>query len=311
MFQGFRKIETDRWEFANDDFIKGQKHLLKNIIRRKHSQGIVQRKSSEQKANDVDVHQEKTNVVLWKEVENLKTDKNMLMQELVTLRQHQQTSQSKLLLLREQLKGMEKNQQQMLSFIVMAMQSPGFLVQLLQPKENNWRVAESGKNILEEVTEDQETVPSDGMIVRYQPPTDESREPFCMPSSDSENLLELDLSSDEVKDLFMNIDFMLGTLDGEFPSSENHGPLVLPDLPHEDDMMEQLLLSNPLPENDSGAKLDTEDLIDAGMEMESTFSKPYLKESDQFKNLTEGMEEYQMSMELLVLETQLNNSHNM
>ncbi|KAH1064192.1 hypothetical protein J1N35_029179 [Gossypium stocksii] len=52
----FRKVDTDRWEFANDGFIKGRKDLLKNIARRKYSQG------SEQQNNE--------NFELWIEVEN-------------------------------------------------------------------------------------------------------------------------------------------------------------------------------------------------------------------------------------------------
>ncbi|KAL2545778.1 Heat stress transcription factor A-8 [Forsythia ovata] len=292
---GFRKTDTDRWEFANEAFVKGQKHLLKNITRRKQPQGLAQRKSSQKtsqlkETDDSLAPEEDKRVGLWKEVENLKTDKNALMQELKKLRQHQQISQSKLLLLREQLKGMEKNQQQMLSFIVMAMQSPGFLVQLLQPKENNWRMPESGKNVLSEVTDECELAPSDGMIVRYQPPTDGDLVPASTtPMLNSEDLMEFDLSSDEMRDLLGDVDFLSGPLDEKHSPYENYGQLILPDMSGDDYMLEQLLLSSPSIENEQAAKLDADNNECQNKNMETSEFQSLLDKSESMEVLTKQM----------------------
>nr|GMD20944.1 heat stress transcription factor A-8 [Ipomoea batatas] len=199
---GFRKVDTDRWEFANDKFVRGQKHLLASIVRRKNSQNVVPKITTQQEVTKSSTTEDDKRLALWKEVESLKIDKNALMQELIKLRQHQQNSQSRLLLLREQVKGMEKNQQQMLSFIVMAMQNPGFLLQFLQPKDNNWLMAETGSNVLSKVDNKCELAPSNGMLVKYQPPLPHQvAEPICSdPTSDAEKSMELDFSSNDIEE---------------------------------------------------------------------------------------------------------------
>ncbi|KAL6186990.1 hypothetical protein ACLB2K_043106 [Fragaria x ananassa] len=191
---GFRKIDPDHYVFANEGFIRGQKHLLKNIFRRKYPQGTDQRKTLQQKddqKHDPDEPCEDIENGLWREVENLKIDKISLKQELVKLRQHQEMSENNLLLLRNRLHGMEKDQQQMLSFLVMAMQNPGFLVQLVQSKEHSWRLAEAG-TMLEEV-DDGRPMAADGAIVRYRPPMEEA--PKHVFSSDSSLEIQPELDS--------------------------------------------------------------------------------------------------------------------
>ncbi|KAK8537377.1 hypothetical protein V6N13_042306 [Hibiscus sabdariffa] len=262
---GFRKTDTDRWEFANDGFIRGQKDLLKNIARRKNSQRSEQRKSlqqqpPQQQENSVGSCENNENIRLWKEVENLKTDKKCLTQELVKLGQYQEIADNKLLLLKDRLQGMEKNQQQLLSLLIMAMQNPGFLVQLIQPKENNWRMAEAN-NMLEQVTVDAEPVASDHVIVQYQPPTIGTPKRLLTPIIDSENP-ESDGSPDEMKDFWMDTDFVKALMD------DSHPLLVQqPDL-HDLGAWEKLLLRTDVPENCDDENPDEEQHTNHGMEME-------------------------------------------
>lgn len=294
--QGFRKIDTDNWEFANDGFVRGQKHLLKNISRRKNVQAVDQQKQSQKQDKSVEPWEKIESTGLWKQVEDLKTDKNALGQELIKLRQHQETADSKLLRLKDRLQGMEKNQQQLLSFLVMAMQSPSFLVKLLHPKENNWRMAEAG-TILEQETEEDELFPSDGMIVPYQPPVDGTPNPAVTAITGSQNLSESDSFFDGLKDFCMNSDFMKNFME------ENHAPFILPDL-YDDFSWEQLLLTSSLKESIEDPKHDDEGSNDCRVETDSTDSGNHLDKVHDFELLMQQIEkshdsEKSPTMELL------------
>ncbi|KAK9102544.1 hypothetical protein Sjap_019798 [Stephania japonica] len=124
---GFRKVDPDRWEFANEGFLGGQKHLLKTIKRRRNAPQNIQ-------------HGRGTCVELGQygleyEMDRLKRDRDMLKVEIVKLRQQNQSSRDHLVSLEQRLQRNEKKQQQMMAFLARALKSPSFLEQLIQQKE--------------------------------------------------------------------------------------------------------------------------------------------------------------------------------
>ncbi|BAT72706.1 hypothetical protein LR48_Vigan325s004600 [Vigna angularis] len=285
---GFRKIDTDCWEFANENFVRGQKQLLKNIRRRKHPHVADQQKALPQNDNSDEPSQEVPHHGLWKEVENLKSDKNSLTQELVKLRQHQESAENKLLLLSDRLQGMEKHQQQMLSFLVMVVQSPGFLVQLLHPKENNWRLSESW-NVLDEDKQDDKPIASDGMIIKYKPPVGEKLKPVVPLPPAFEKQSEPELAADGFKDLCISSEFMKVLMDEKLSPLENHSPFLLPDLP-DDGSWEQLFLGSPFLGNIEDSNKESEERTDSGMEMEPIISETPNENSRTFESMIVEME---------------------
>lgn len=144
--QGFHKVNHDRLEFANEGFLKGQKHLLKTIVRRKPVQSashLVPQQGSHGSPSQACIEVGKFG--LEEEIERLKRDKAVLMQELVKLRQHQQSTENELHHVTDRIQVIEQQQQQMLSFLAMAVQSPGILSQLVQQSGNSWLRFEANK----------------------------------------------------------------------------------------------------------------------------------------------------------------------
>lgn len=170
---GFRKIDPDRWEFANDGFLRDQKHLLKTINRRKSSHSNTQPQFV-QKSASLTSCVEVGKFGLDEEITRLKRDKNALKQELVRLRQHQQTTGQQLETLNERIHGMEQRQQQMMSFLAKAMKIPGFLAQLVQQNKanNSQRVVVGNKKrrLPDQEELAGESASPDGQIVEYHQP---------------------------------------------------------------------------------------------------------------------------------------------
>ncbi|KAL3648811.1 hypothetical protein CASFOL_005214 [Castilleja foliolosa] len=130
---GFKKIDSEKWEFANESFLRGQKHLLKNIMRRK--QPIIIKPCVEIGTFGQEF-----------EIDRLRRDKRVLTMELTKLRQQQQETRASLQQMELKLQATEKKQHQMMMFLSKAMQSPDFALQLVRMKEKQ------KKEIEEDVT---------------------------------------------------------------------------------------------------------------------------------------------------------------
>ncbi|KAK8494936.1 hypothetical protein V6N13_025244 [Hibiscus sabdariffa] len=133
---GFRKVDPDRWEFANEKFLRGQRHLLKNIRRRKTHQPLPCQFS-------LDPCVEVGRFGLDGEIDRLRRDKQVLMVELVKLRQHQHNTRTCLQLMEQRLRKTEMKQQQMMSFLAKAVQNPSFVQQLIQHSDGRKELEEA------------------------------------------------------------------------------------------------------------------------------------------------------------------------
>ncbi|KAF8403222.1 hypothetical protein HHK36_011321 [Tetracentron sinense] len=128
LLQGFRKVNTDRWEFAKENFLRGKRHLLKNIHRRKSPQ-------SQQIGSYIGSSVETRKSELEDEVEKLRRNNNLLMQEVVKLKQEHRGAVHQVEAMNLRLQAAEQRQKQMVSFLAKVFQNPVFLARLQHNKE--------------------------------------------------------------------------------------------------------------------------------------------------------------------------------
>ena len=179
--QGFRKIGTERWEFANESFVRGQRHLLKNIQRRKSPH-------SQQAENMVGSSLEVRKPAVEAGIEQLRKERTVMMQEVIELQQQHRETIQHMEAVNEKLQAAEQKQKQMVSFLAKVFHNPAFLARL-QPKDQlSIMSPRTAKKFMKHQQTEQAmlSLSEAGQIVKYRDDLDQnlatpSRNPHLIP----------------------------------------------------------------------------------------------------------------------------------
>lgn len=129
-YQGFRKVDPEQWEFANEGFVRGEPHLLKNIHRRKpvhshstpHLASLPPLTELERKGYREDI-------------EKLKCDKESLSVELQRHKEEQHGLKVQMRALTERVQNVEHRHADMLSSLAETLRQPAFSLDLMPQVE--------------------------------------------------------------------------------------------------------------------------------------------------------------------------------
>lgn len=130
---GFRKVDPDQWEFANEEFIRGQKHLLKNIHRRKPIHSHSGNGGSAVPLSDAERQE------FEEEIERLKRDNSLLQSKLERHKQESQEFRVDVGSLGQRLKDIDHRQRQLMAFLAKLLEKPGFASDLVSENHSRKR----------------------------------------------------------------------------------------------------------------------------------------------------------------------------
>jgi heat shock transcription factor, other eukaryote len=136
--QGFRKVNPDRWEFAHESFLAGQKHLLKNIRRRRSSKHRQLAQESQPRTGS------SSTVCLGRQpadddILRLKRDPaSALTAELAMLKHKYNRCRPLLAAMEDRIRDNERKQQLIIAFFAkVVLTNPAFVQQLLLSRARN------------------------------------------------------------------------------------------------------------------------------------------------------------------------------
>ncbi|KAJ3675740.1 hypothetical protein LUZ60_004782 [Juncus effusus] len=123
---GFRKSDPERWEFANEHFLKGQKQLLKSIHRRKpiHSHSTPAGAAGPQGYSDRAAFEE--------EIDRLTRERVALQTELWRFKHQQSGARVQIQDIEHRIHDMEQRQLKMVAFLHKASANPTFMSSLIK-----------------------------------------------------------------------------------------------------------------------------------------------------------------------------------
>ncbi|CAM0946044.1 unnamed protein product [Alopecurus aequalis] len=118
---GFRKVDPDRWEFAHVSFLRGQTHLLRQIVRRSSS---GKRKDDAGAAGSCGVDDDDDSTT-------------MVAMEVIRLKQEQKAIEERVAVMWRRVQETERRPKQMLAFLLKVVGDPDVLRRLVGNSSNS------------------------------------------------------------------------------------------------------------------------------------------------------------------------------
>lgn len=128
---GFRKVDPEQWEFANEEFLRGQRHLLKNIYRRKpiHSHSATGQSVAPLTDSERQEYED--------EIERLKRENSMLQSSAENQEKFNMEYESGIKSMEQRLHNVAHRQGKLISLLAQLLQRPGFSSDFIQCANNN------------------------------------------------------------------------------------------------------------------------------------------------------------------------------